>query len=112
MDMTPVQKECPEKAVYGPCKRCGGRHFHNSEGKPRKLIEAFQDLNVTIGRIDRLLSEFLILTERWNLDTADAQTLKHHVDDLIGVGTKALKTLSERGLKCRTNLRTGRSTHD
>lgn len=45
-----------------------------------------------IGRLDRLLSEFLLLTEQ-NVDQADWQTLKHHAGDLIGVGQKALLNL-------------------
>lgn len=57
-----------------------------------------QALNETIGKLDRVLSEFLILTEGF-LDQADAQTLKHHADDLIGVGSKALKTLKARGVE-------------
>jgi hypothetical protein len=54
---------------------------------------------LTVGLLDRVLSEYLILTEREGLDEADAQTLKHHADDLIGVGQKALKTLKERGVE-------------
>ncbi len=49
-------------------------------------------LDATIGRLDRLLSEFLVLAES-ELDEADRQTLKHHADDLIGVGNAALKKL-------------------
>lgn len=49
-------------------------------------------LDKMIGKLDRLLSEFLIAAES-QLDEADRQTLKHHADDLIGVGTAALKKL-------------------
>lgn len=56
-----------------------------------------ETLNETIGKLDRVLSEFLLLTEGC-LDAADAQTLKHHADDLIGVGKKALDTLGKRGV--------------
>ncbi len=51
----------------------------------------------TVGRLDRLLSEFLWLVESDVLDQVDAQTLKHHADDLIGVGQSALKKLKARG---------------
>lgn len=44
-----------------------------------------------IGRLDRVLSEFLIEAARAELDEADRQTIKHHADDLIGVGQKALR---------------------
>jgi hypothetical protein len=65
------------------------------ELKPKAL-----GINEVIGQLDRSLSEFLHLTEEPGLDVIDAQTLKHHADDLIGVGTKALENLRERGLKC------------
>lgn len=52
-------------------------------------------LDLTIGRLDRLLSEFLLLAEG-DLDEADRQTIKHHADDLIGVGKKALATLNSK----------------
>lgn len=57
----------------------------------RKLSEREQ-FDGVIGRLDRLLSEFLLLTKA-PADEADRQTLKHHADDLIGVGTKALSNL-------------------
>lgn len=46
-----------------------------------------------IGRLDRLLSEFLIEAARPELDEADRQTIKHHADDLVGVGQKALSLM-------------------
>jgi tRNA pseudouridine-54 N-methylase len=51
-----------------------------------------------MGQLDRLLSEFLILANHDGLDEADAQTVKHHADDLIGVGNKVHEILRERGL--------------
>lgn len=45
-----------------------------------------------IGRLDRILSEFLLLSQLW-LDQADLQTIKHHAGDLIGVGKKALENI-------------------
>jgi hypothetical protein len=56
-------------------------------------------VDFTIGRLDRVLSEFLRACERPNLECVDAMTLRHHADDLIGVGTKALEVLKERGLE-------------
>jgi hypothetical protein len=53
-----------------------------------------------IGRLDRILSEFLIeaaRAARADLDEADRQTLKHHADDLIGVGKKALGLMKGAG---------------
>jgi hypothetical protein len=40
-----------------------------------------------IGQLDRVLSEFLCLYNS-ELDEPDRQTLKHHADNLIGVGRK------------------------
>ena len=52
-------------------------------------------LDSMIGRLDRLLSEFLVAAEG-PLDEADRQTMKHHADDLIGVGQAALEKLRTR----------------
>jgi hypothetical protein len=48
------------------------------------------DFDNMIGRLDRLLSEFLSAAKDPSLDMADKQTIKHHADDLIGVGKAAL----------------------
>ncbi len=48
--------------------------------------------DMMIGQLDRLLSLFLIAAKA-PADEADRQTLKHHADDLIGVGQAALKAL-------------------
>jgi hypothetical protein len=50
-----------------------------------------------IGRLDRSLSEFLDLynPEIDSLDNPDKQTLKHHADDLIGVGNAMLEKLQK-----------------
>lgn len=49
-----------------------------------------------IGRLDRILSEFLEAARSEGLDRADLQTLKHHADDLIGVGQAALEVVKPR----------------
>lgn len=49
--------------------------------------------DLLIGRLDRLLSEFLIAAKS-DLDEADLQTIKHHADDLIGVGRAALANVA------------------
>lgn len=63
-------------------------------GQPLK--PAHLEVDTTIGRLDRVLSEFLALAEAPGLDDVDAQTLKHHADDLIGVGQKGLEILGNR----------------
>jgi len=52
------------------------------------------NFDLVIGRLDRVLSEFLCLYES-DLDEPDRQTLKHHADDLIGVGKKMHSELTE-----------------
>lgn len=59
------------------------------------------NFDLVIGRLDRCLSEFLGLYEA-DLDEADRQTLKHHADDLIGVGKKMHAELAKRPLQPMT----------
>ena len=54
-------------------------------------VNSTRPFDEMIGRLDRVLSEFLLHAEGPNLDEADRQTIKHHADDLIGVGNAALK---------------------
>lgn len=49
----------------------------------RQIMTYQESFDNTIGRLDRVLS---LLLERE--DEANRQTLKHHADDLIGVGQK------------------------
>lgn len=51
------------------------------------------EFDLRIGKLDRCLSEFLDLFS-FDLDEPDKQTLKHHSDDLIGVGNAMLEKLS------------------
>lgn len=52
-----------------------------------------EEFDLRIGRLDRCLSEFLDLYSA-EIDEPDRQTLKHHSDDLIGVGNAMLEKLS------------------
>ncbi len=54
-----------------------------------------RDFDRMIGELDRALSEFLLAVDV-GLDEADIQTLKHHADDLIGVGRAALERIERR----------------
>lgn len=58
---------------------------------PREAFDAM------IGRLDRVLSEFLLTAREFEteLDEADRQTIKHHADDLIGVGKAALAAIEQ-----------------
>lgn len=51
------------------------------------MVSKRDEFDLVIGQLDRVLSEFLTLYSP-GLDEADRQTLKHHADDLIGVGKK------------------------
>lgn len=50
--------------------------------------------DLMIGQLDRMLSEFLHVVRTTDFDEPDRQTLKHHADDLIGVGKAALEALT------------------
>lgn len=60
----------------------------------RKMSTNQQDFNQTIGELDRLLSAFLLLLNE-ETDEVNRKTLKHHADDLIGVGTTMLEKLGK-----------------
>ncbi len=64
------------------------------EESTRLMVKA-RRFDEMIGRLDRVLSEFLVEADS-DLDQPDTQTLKHHADDLIGVGQKALQLLKVR----------------
>lgn len=51
-----------------------------------------EEFDLRIGKLDRCLSEFLDLYST-EIDEPDRQTLKHHSDDLIGVGSAMLEKL-------------------
>ena len=70
-----------------------------TEITPFRVPQGAPPVDYVIGRLDRILSEYLVVCETSFIDEPDAQTLKHHADDLIGVGQKALEVLKERGLK-------------
>lgn len=60
-----------------------------------RLTLQVRPFDAMIGRLDRLLSEFLLAVDACSGEAQepDWQTLKHHADDLIGVGTEALSRL-------------------
>ncbi len=60
------------------------------------ILDAHLSVDNTIGRLDRVLSEFLLLTQSETLDEADYETLKHHAHDLIGAGESGLQKLKNR----------------
>lgn len=63
------------------------------------LIVDQVEFNCIIGKLDRILSEFMLLTSDENYkirDEANTQTIKHHADDLIGVGNKVLENLKTK----------------
>lgn len=64
--------------------------FYNNTVNTKREFSQWE-FDRAIGKLDRALSEFLLLPPT---DEANRQTLKHHADDLIGVGTSMLKKLS------------------
>lgn len=55
--------------------------------------EEARPFDVTIGRLDRVLSE-LMEAKRSPLDAADAQTLKHHAEDMRAAADSILRALA------------------
>jgi hypothetical protein len=84
---------------WDTCILCTGLAIKNLEqqSKQSKLVPVIIEFDLMIGKLDRGLSEFLHACEDPLLDAVNAHTLKHHADDLIGVGTHALKKLADRG---------------
>ncbi len=87
------------RTSWDTCEVCTGRAIQSfiEQSKQPKLQPVNLDFNQMIGGIDRMLSEFLHAVEDPALDEVNAHTLKHHADDLIGVGNHALKKLADRG---------------
>lgn len=62
------------------------------------------ELDTTIGKLDRVLSEFLAHRKRLaSLDEPDRQTLKHHAEDMQGAGEAMLAALGHGAIKVETN---------
>lgn len=68
------------------------------EGWPYAEVTFSQQVAITIGELDRRLSELKLLALDSRLDQADYQTLKHHAEDCVGLGTRVLEILKERGV--------------
>jgi hypothetical protein len=65
------------------------------DGSTSSRPRTARSFDVMIGRMDRLISEFLIAAANKALDEADIQTLKHHAGDMIGAGHKVMILISE-----------------
>jgi hypothetical protein len=77
------------------CNECG--RDHTAQVGREATMKTREQFDAVIGKLDRCLSEFLDLYEK-TLDNPDRQTLKHHADDLIGVGGAMLERLGiEKG---------------
>lgn len=87
---------------WDTCKFCTGKAVEllKEQSNPQQqvnLVPVNLDFDLMIGSLDRKLSEFLYACDDPALDAVNAHTLKHHADDLIGVGTHAKKKLVDRG---------------
>lgn len=59
------------------------------------MLRSQHDFNQIIGELDYILSAFLLLHDDEMKSEENLQTLKHHADDLIGVGTTMLEKLGK-----------------
>lgn len=66
----------------------------SAQQPPMEMPSGQDYFDQTIGRLDRLLSEFLLLYKGGAIDPANRKTLKHHADDLIGVGERMHELLN------------------
>ena len=61
-----------------------------------RICVSRDDLDMTIGQLDRVLSKLVLWSERGDLDDYDKQTMKHHAEDTILAGQKILKELDKQ----------------
>lgn len=64
--------------------------------KATRLTEMNLRALFAIGLLDRALSELKMLALDPMLDSSDAQTVKHHAEDCVGLGQRVLKILEKR----------------
>ncbi len=60
------------------------------------ILISQDDFDLTIGRLDRVLSKLVLWSEAGDCDEYNTQTLKHHAEDAILAGQKILKELDNR----------------
>lgn len=65
------------------------------------------DFDLVVGQLDRVLSRLVLWGKEWKhreqlggltctvMDQANAQTLKHHAEDMVAAGQKILRDLGE-----------------
>ena len=53
------------------------------------------EFDLTIGRLDRVLSKLVMWGRDKELDQPNKQTLKHHAEDMIAAGNNILKNLGK-----------------
>lgn len=84
----------PEEVRACQMQRCREAGLHLCPAGPWHA-KVQPDVIVTIGTLDRCLSELLVLAKS-DLSEADRQTLKHHAEDMQGVAEKMLSLLSAK----------------
>jgi hypothetical protein len=55
-----------------------------------------EEFDLTIGRLDHVLSKMVIWGGDAELSRPNKQTLKHHAEDMIAAGEKILKDLGKK----------------
>jgi hypothetical protein len=63
------------------------------ENSMNNITPAQDDFDLTIGRLDRVLSKLVLWSHDGLLDIPNQQTLKHHAEDMIAAGEHMLKRL-------------------
>lgn len=51
------------------------------------------EFDLTIGRLDRVLSVMILAAKNPETDLADRQTLKHHAEDMVAAGNRIIELL-------------------
>jgi hypothetical protein len=77
----------------GVCSRCGALKDEIPESSPIFIRMERDDLDLTIGRLDRVLSLLILVAKDPHTDYADRQTLKHHAEDMVAAGQKIIELL-------------------
>jgi hypothetical protein len=81
----------------GVCSRCGVAW--DKIPAPSQIFIRMErdDLDLTIGRLDRVLSLLILVAKDPHTDYADRQTLKHHAEDMVAAGQKIIELLGHVG---------------
>lgn len=97
-DQSEPSKEELQKALEEYAKgKIGRLEWMALKAKPIPLgVGNDPVFDLTIGRLDWILSEMMILAKDDTLSDANKQTLKHHAEDMVAAGNAILKKLGKK----------------